>query len=307
MAIPRVRMPSISFDSLSGVLPTRRILLYTAYTVLLFLVFLIAQFPHDVIVQRALRSVDLTPFRLDVAETRFAWFRGYQFNDVEITRVDADEGTPPILESSRLYVRPGLDGLIRGRLGSVYMQAAMYSGNAEGSWAMDNGIHRATLRLEDLQIGRYRWLLNSFEEGEIDGLLSGVVSVESRRGNTRDGQIAGELDIKKAFANGIKVRGFAVPELSFSTISAKFAVKGDQVDIEDLRADGPQLKLSGAGTVNVRTPPADSVLNLKVTLQPGANSDESIRGLLALVPRPKNARPDAPMTITGTLAQPRVR
>jgi type II secretion system protein N len=307
MAFPRLRLSRPSFEWLPAVVPSRRIVLYTLYTLLLFLVFLVWQFPHGELVRRALRSVDLSPLRLEFADARFAWLRGYEFQGVELKRVDEQDDRPPILESSRLYLRPGFNGLIRGRLASLKLHAAMYSGNAEGSWEVQNGMHRATLRLEDLRIGRYRWLVSALEEGEIDGLLSGMISAESRRLGARDGELAGELQVKKGHATGLKIRGLAVPELDFARITAKFAVKGDQIELQELHADGLQLKVNASGQLTVRTPPTDSVLNLRVTLQPGPESSDAIRGLLALIPRPKNARPDAPMIVTGTLAQPRVR
>jgi type II secretion system protein N len=123
----------------------------------------------------------------------------------------------------------------------------------------------------------------------------------------RDAEIAGELELKDGHAAGLKVSGFTLPELQFATISAKFAVKGEHIDIEELRADGPQLKVNGGGQITLRGTVPDSVLNLKVTLQPGPESDDNIKSLLTLVPRPKNARPDAPLAITGTVRQPRFR
>lgn len=307
MALPRLRLSRPSFEWLPAMLPSRRVLFYTLYTLLLFLVFLVWQFPHGELLRRALRSVDLSPFKLDFADARFAWLRGYEFQGVEIKRLDEQDGGPPILESSRVYLRPRWTGLLRGRLASLKMEAALYSGNAEGSWELENGLHRVTLRLEHLHIGRYRWLIKELREGEIDGLLSGVISAESRRLGARDGEIAGDLELRQAHAAGLKIRGMTVPQLEFASITAKFTVKGEQIELQELRADGPQLKVNASGQVTVRTPPTESVLNLRVTLQPGPESDDTTRGLLALIPRPKNARPDAPIVVTGTLAQPRVR
>jgi len=59
----------------------------------------------------------------------------------------------------------------------------------------------------------------------------------------------------------------------------------------------------------MRTPLADSVLNLKVALAPGPDSTDDIKTLLSiLIPPPaKGAKADAPRTLSGTLAKPRLR
>ena len=58
----------------------------------------------------------------------------------------------------------------------------------------------------------------------------------------------------------------------------------------------------------LRDPIGDSVLNLKLTAQPGANSPDEVKNLLLLLPPlPKNAKPDTPRVISGTLKFPRVR
>jgi type II secretion system protein N len=277
------------------------------YTVVLFCLFLIAQFPHDVVVRRALASIDLNPYQLDYTTTRFAWWRGLELRGLQLSRAGDDQGTPPLFESSSIFIRPGFSGLLRGELGSVFVSALLYGGNVDGSWATSNGMQRATLELHGLDIGRYRFLTMALGEGQIAGQLSGAVSAEMRRGNVREGQIAGEIELANGQMAGVTINGLVVPEVNFDTIAAKFAVNGGHIDIEEFHADGRELRASGSGQITLRTPLNDSVLNLKATVQPGPEPSDSVKGLLMLIPRPKNAKPDAPMTITGTLAQPRVR
>jgi type II secretion system protein N len=197
--------------------------------------------------------------------------------------------------------------LFSGELRSVFFDAALYGGEADGSWATDNGLQRVTLRLDELQIARYRWLSTLFEEGTIGGRLSGAISAEMRRGNLREGQVVGELEIGSGQMAGVAFRGFILPALNFDSITAKFAVTGGQLEVEEFHAEGRELRLTGNGQITVRAPLGDSVLNLKVLLLPGPEPTDAVKGLLALVPKPKNAKPDTPMTIAGTLSQPRVR
>lgn len=306
MRLPSIRLPRLAIDRLPA-LPGRGVLLYALYTIVLFCLFLVAQFPHDVLVRRALSSVDLQPLQLDYETTRFAWLRGYEFRNVNLALAGNDRSVPPLFEASSIFIHPGWSGLLRGRLNSLFVNAALYGGEIDGSWATDNGLQRVTLQLGDLQIARYRWLSTLLDEGTIGGRLSGAISAETRRGNMREGQVAGELDIADGQMTGIKIKGMVVPELNFDTIAAKFAVNGGQLEIEEFRADGREIRATGSGQITIRDVLGDSVLNLKVSLQPGPEANDGIKGLMALIPRPKNAKPDAPMMIVGTLSQPRVR
>jgi type II secretion system protein N len=305
MRLPSLRVPRLATDWVPA-LPGRGALLYGVYTIVLFALFLVGQFPYDVLFRRALSSVDLQPLALDYETSRFAWFRGYEFRGINLG-LGNDRSIPPFFEASSIYLRPGLSGLVRGRVDSVFVNASLYGGDADGSWATDNGLQRVTLQLSDLQIARYRLLSNLLEEGTVGGHLSGAISAEMRRANMREGQVAGELEIADGQMSGVKISGFIMPELNFDTIAAKFAFNGGQLELEEFHADGRELRASGSGQITVRAPLGESVLNLKVLLQPGPEPTDAVKGLLALVPKPKNAKPDTPMTVVGTLAHPRVR
>lgn len=304
MRLPSLRLPRVSTDWVPS-LPGRGIVLYALYTIVLFALFLVGQFPYDVLFRRALSSMDLHPLVLDYETSRFAWFRGYEFRNINLGV--SDRSVPPFFEAGSIYLRPGMSGLLRGRVDSMFVNADLYGGDAQGSWVTDGGLQRVTLDLGGLQIARYRWLTNLLEEGTIGGRLSGAISAEMRRANLREGQIAGELEIDGGQMSGIKVSGFVVPDLNFDTIAAKFAVNGGQIEVEEFNADGRELRASGSGQITIRAPLGESVLNLKVLLSPGPEPTDSVKGLLALVPKAKNAKPDTPMSIVGTLAHPRVR
>lgn len=297
----RLSMPRLSFDWLEG-FGGRRVLLYSIYTLLLFLVFLIANFPHEVLVKRAVRVVD----GLTVERARFAWFRGYELGGVQLKPGPRDADAPPLLESSSLYIRPGLDGLLRGKVESVFANGLFYGGKVDGSFRQVDGMTRAGLELNGVQIGRYPYLTGLLEEGQIGGKLSGAVTFEAR-GDFQSGRAAGELHLAGGGLQGVKINGMGVPDLNFGEVAIKFTLQGSKLEIEELRADGDELKVNGSGQVVVRGPVSDSVLNLKLTIVPGPASSDSVKGLLSLIPRQNGARPDAPVTVTGTLKSPRFR
>jgi type II secretion system protein N len=140
----------------------------------------------------------------------------------------------------------------------------------------------------------------------MSGQLSGAASMEGR-GNLENARAVGEFDIKDAGLTGAKISGLGVPDIVFKEVAFKFARQGTKLDIQEFRADGDQIKATGDGQVVLREPLADSVLNMRLTVVPGNNASDDVKTLLSLIPRPKNARLDAPLTITGTLRQPRLR
>jgi type II secretion system protein N len=308
MRMPALRMPAVrlSFDWLEG--NGRRVLLYGIYTTVLFFVFSLANFPHHAVVQRVLSSLDLKSrgLRLDVSDTRFAWWRGYELQKVRLGPVDPDR--PAFLDAGSIFVRPGLDGLMRGRINSVHLAGLMYGGEIDTDLSMADGVRRATVTLDEVQLQRYPLLTELLQDGTATGLLSGVVTVENRDGDDADTRAAGELQLVKAALANVKVGVFSIPELHFDKTALKFSLQGGRLDVQELEAAGPELRLSVSGQIAMREPVADSVLNLKVSALPGPNSPEDVKNLLALLPPPaKGAKPDAPRILSGTLARPRLR
>lgn len=301
----RLAMPRLSFEWMDAI-GGRRLLLYGFYFLLLFGIFFLHNFPHEVVVKRAIRELNRGELVASVARARFAWLNGYELSGVALSRRASDPDDPPILESTSLYVRPGLDGLLQGRLSSIIVDGAFYGGEIDGRWSLVDGMTRATLQLHGLQLGRYPYLRTLLDEGSVSGRLSGAMSMEGR-GDLDNARAAGELEIQSGGISGAKIKGFGVPDISFERISLKFARQGTRLEIQDFRADGPQIKANGEGQIVLREPVSASVLNLRVTVMPGTDAPDDVKALLSLIPRPKNARLDAPLTITGTLDRPRLR
>jgi type II secretion system protein N len=301
----RLGLPRLSLDWFDGV-GARRVVLYGGYFLLLFAIFLILNFPHEAVVRRALREFNRGPLVAGVERARFAWLNGYELSGVTLSQQSQGADAPPILESASLYVRPALDGLLQGKLSSLAVDADLYGGELQGSLSMAGGMTRARIQLAGVQLGRYAYLRTLVQEGVVSGRLSGIATLEGR-GDLQNGRAAGEFDLRDGGVSGAKVMGFGIPDLTFTQISLKFARQGSRLEVQEFRADGDQIKASGEGQVVLREPLEDSVLNLRLTVLPGADAPEDVKTLLSLIPRPKNARLDAPLNITGTLSRPRIR
>jgi type II secretion system protein N len=168
-------------------------------------------------------------------------------------------------------------------------------------------MNRVTLQLDDMQIHRYEYLTRLLQEGQIEGLLSGAVTIESRNADVSSGRAAGKVEIARGALLKAMINDFGLPDLHFDDIALEFTLQNNRLEIQEFHADGEELKLKGEGQVVLRQPTGGSVLNLRVSIIPGPNSPEAIRGLLDLIPRPKGSRPDAPIVVSGTIDRPRFR
>ena len=248
LSVFRLSIPRLSFDWLEG-FGGRRFFLYALFTGLLFVIFAIVNFPYRAVVERALSELDLQPFRLEVAATRFAWFKGVELRGVQLT--EPERSGWPLLESSQLYLRPGLGGLLRGSLSSVNANGTLYGGAIDVRWVGGEGMTRTALEFRGLQLARYRPLTSLLETGQVTGVLSGAATVEEPSGNPRAARAAGDLNLQGGGVLGAAVAGFAVPDLHFDTITLEFALQGGplrdrgfrgpwrRAAVEWIRAGGP--------------------------------------------------------------------
>ncbi len=306
MRLPQLRLPrlQLSLESL-GNFGGRRTILYLGYTAVLFLVFLLFTFPHDLLVRRALSNLSQGPVAVDFADVSFAWLEGYELSSLRIGPTAAD-GQAPYLECSRLWIRPALGALVRGNPYDVLLHAELYGGSARGEIRMQQGSLEGTVQWKDLNLGRYRTLMALLDEGQLAGRLSGSASFESHGPRLETGQGSGEFALDGAALTAAKISGFPVPDFHLRQTKFKFTVRAGRLEIQDFQATG-DVDVQGSGNVTLREPLAESVLNLRATVQQSLATPDAIKTLVALIPRPPGAKPDAPVMISGTLGRPHVR
>ncbi len=301
-----MRFPSIPFPqwTLPEFLGSRLFWAYTVYTFVAFVVALIFVFPHDLVVQHALRKVDRGPLALRVQNAGLAPLKGYELTGVRIG--GTEEGQPPLLEITSLWARPLWTEWIKGNFTAAGIGAELYGGRIHGGISYREASISGTLQWEQLQLHRYRTLLAQLEEGQLYGSVSGTISFELRGNAFQQGQATGELNIDNLRLEKVKMNGWPVPDVSLKQVKSKFRVSPGKIDVTDLAASG-DLIVQGSGQITLREPYGESGLNLRLTVAPGPQASEMVKAVLALLPKPAGGKPDAPVTITGTLAHPRIR
>jgi len=305
MRLPRLRLPRprLSFEWVAA-LGGRTTLLYVGYTFALFLAFLVFTFPHEQLVKRALKnSVNRGPVEVDFKSLNLS-YDGYEIASAYVGPAANEHA--PYLEISRVWVRPSLAALVHGNPYDLLISADLYGGQASGELNTAAGGLAGTVKLQGVDIGRYRTVTSLLDEGQLSGKLSGQFNFETRASNLSAGQGNGEVTIDGASITGAKVNGFPIPDVKLRQVRAKFQLRTGHVEIQELQTTG-DINAQGSGQIALRDPVQDSVLNLRATVVTGLETPDPIKALVALIPRAPGAKPDAPITISGTLAAPRVR
>jgi type II secretion system protein N len=304
MRFPRLRLPQLrlSFEWI-GALGGRSTLLYVGYTLLLFVVFVLLTFPHELLVRRALSSVNRGPVGIDFKAVNFAWFNGYQLSGTRVGPLNSDH--TPYLECSRVWVRPAWGALVRGNPYNFLVEADLYGGQARGELSLAGGGVDGWLQWRGLDVGRYRTLTALLDEGQIGGKVSGQFSFQARS-NLGAGQASGEIVLDGASINAGKVKGFPVPDIKLRQTRMKFQMQSGHVELQEVEVTG-DVNAQGSGQIVLREPLLDSTLNLRASIVTSLETPDTLKAAVALIPRPPGAKPDAPITITGTLGSPRIR
>jgi type II secretion system protein N len=304
MRLPAIRIPRLSFEWL-GALGGRTTWLYIGYTAVLFAVCLFITFPHELLIRRVLTGVNRGPVGIEFTSARFAWWDGYDLIGMRFGPI-ADDSQPPYLECSHMFVRPALGPLIHGNPYDLLLRAELYGGAARGEISLTGNNLAGYIHFSDLSLNRYRTLTSLLDEGQLNGRLSGDLTFQAVNGKFNAGTAGGELRLEGGGLAAAKVNGFTVPDIRFRESKLKFAVKDGRVEIQEFQATG-DVNVQASGNITLHEPIQDSVLNFRGTVEQSLATPDAIKTLVALIPRPAGAKPDTPITLTGTLARPRLR
>lgn len=301
-----MQLPALSLPSLPGGLfgfLRRPLVLYAFYTLGLFAIFLVVTFPHDVLVRRALDAAQNTAVDVSIRDARFAWWNGYEIDGIKITALPLKEGVPPLLELTRLQLRPEWTQLVRGNYSAGALWGELYGGSLDAQGRFNEAERTVDLRLDwtGLEIRRYRALTTWLDEGRVTGTLAGWFEGQMPIGALPQGE--GEIFLEQTGLTGGKIKGFTVPDLSIDDAKTKFILKGDRLEIPEAVLSGGEISMKVKGFITLREPLAQSIPNLQLTID---RLPESVKPLVSLfAPRAKTL--PAQLQVSGTLARMQVR
>lgn len=108
-------------------------------------------------------------------------------------------------------------------------------------------------------------------------------------------------------SDNILIKQMGVGEIKFTRIDAEFNKDYDIVNIADLNAQGPDMKIGLKGDLILKAPVEESILNFKGAFQPDSAYISSLSGLASLAMLfSDSAKKGIPFNVTGTLKKPRV-
>lgn len=305
MRWPQLTLPSLPSGGLRW--PSFRLerttWIYIGFTLVSFLVFLVITFPHEVIVLRAMEELNRGPVGLRVKTAGIDPLRGYELGGIVL---GGEDGEAPWLEAGHVWLRPSLSHLFQGNPRAAVLEAELYGGSLEGHMALLANGFEGAVAWRAIDIGRYPPLAGQLEEGRLLGKLSGKVAFEARGARLEQGQANGEIAIDGAALQGAKIEGIPIPDLKLASTRTKFTVASGRVDLLEFVATG-DVNIEGSGQIQVRDPVGQSSINLKVTVTSTPQTPDAIKAALSLIPRPPGSKADSPLTIYGTLEQPRLR
>ena len=265
-------------------MPSRRWLGFAAYTVALFIIFLLLTFPHDLIARgTAERFAEQSGIQLRFDEAWLAPWDGYRFSNV---RIVGEGDAEPWLGVPKLSLRPSLRALFGGDLSGATFHGEAYGGEFWG-WMQRGERTTAKIEWDGIELARYPWL-DGLVEGEWRGILSGDIDLTLGEG-VRDAEGRGKIALRDGSLTAGNARGFTVPDLTAMRGDAELEIKGGRLEISSMKLTGAEIDADLRGQVYLRAPVADSVVNATLTVKPVPGAPSGIEGLLMLGNRGQRA------------------
>jgi type II secretion system protein N len=114
------------------------------------------------------------------------------------------------------------------------------------------------------------------------------------------GKGSSALELLNVKSSSVSLNGWQVPELSFGRIAVKLGLQSGMVMVENFTAQGPDLEAKGEGTLLLRNPWFEGLLNLTVK----ASLKEDLRQKFPVLAMMENDREPVEVMVKGTVRRP---
>ncbi len=281
----------------SGRIPWRSVAAYALYAVVASGLFLVLTFPYErlqaALVAEVARS---THTRVTVESSRVLFPLGVGWRGVRFEPTGDRALTVDVVR-----VRVALWPLLRRTVDADVAWEA-YGGRARGTWVSRPAPGGARFALDQVGQGFELARLPLLPPGDWRGTLRLDVTCRWTNEAWWTGEGAGSAEVTGLRIDGLTVAGVPLDGIEFDTIATQVALKGGTVTVQRFAAGGALGTASGEGTVLVRMPWSESILNLTLKLSPAPGAAARVP-LLALA-----GTKGGPITvhIGGRLARPDV-
>lgn len=255
----------------------------------LFIIFTIGTFPYDQALTGALLPLGL---RISYESERPAFPVGAVLEDVTLSSLDRPSG-PPLARSESLKLTPGLATLIGHPV--IGLHADMYGGVVRAR--VRNVSDDVGLDLDIREIDLSRYPLPPTLGATLKGIVSGQAVFQELGPGV--GQQKGDMVLEGHGLEFTVVKGF--PSLRFALLKGSFNVNGAALRINSLSGRGPDMTISGSGIIHMGRTPAESIMEMTLSISPTVEGRARLGALFAFLPHPPDNRP---YIIHGPLLMP---
>jgi type II secretion system protein N len=268
----------------SARVPWRSAAAYALYAVVAAGLFLVLTFPYErlqaALVAGVARS---THARVTVESGRFLFPLGVGWRGVRFEPA-GDRGRLLVpfnaLTVDAVRIRVALWPLLRRTVDADIAWEA-YGGRSRGTWVSRPAPGGARFALDQVGQGFELARLPFLPPGDWRGTLRLDLTCRWTNEAWWTGEGAGSAEVTGLRIDGLTVAGVPLNGIEFDTIAAQIALKGGTVTVQRFAAGGALGTTSGEGTVLVRMPWSESILNLTLKLSPSAGAAARVP-LLAL-------------------------
>lgn len=251
---------------------------YALYAALAFGVFLVWLFPVERLQTRLLEEIERRArATVTVRERDWVYPLGMVWQGVTIAPIDRpDRATVLDVLRVRIAVLP----LLRGQVDADLTWEA-YGGKARGSWSLRREADGARISLDQFGQGFDVGRLPGLPDGGWQGLLQVDLNGRWLNESWWLGEGAGSVEVTGLKVGRVMVGGFPISGIEFESVAGHMVLNGGTITLQRLTGHGPLGKVSGDGTVLVRAPWTESVINLTLKIEPAPGAADRVP-LLAL-------------------------
>jgi type II secretion system protein N len=265
------------------------------YGLFLFAFFLVWTFPYERLEKRLLVAIETAlSCRVEVGKETFLFPLGLRWEKVSLNL----PGYPSPWPIDRVQAKAELLPLLISGRGEVDWSMKGFGGGASGHLRIvrrGEGDHfQLDATRADLELGEFHKKVSGMVHIDLEG------EWERRMGLGRgSAKIQGEkLTVKEIPAGPLPISSVTVSQLSGRVI-----LRDNRLFFEGITAQGDQADLSGGGNVLLQNPYPGSLLTLSFRVTPKGTLSE----MAGLIPGRRSANDPLQVSITGTLAFPRVQ
>lgn len=282
--------------ALSAARRRRHILIGAAYVIFgaaLFLAFLAALFPYGDTISAMLKPLNL---EMVYRDQRMHFPIGATLADVRLVST-AERPPRTLLRSPDMILAPTLASLLFGRPG-LRVRAQIYGGSIGATLYQRNAVASIVFTANSLNLAQADPLLQAGAE------LGGAISAAGTAELAEDADWSGDTAHMALDGSGVSLKVVnGLPPIRLGAVAGVAALNDGVITLSNFETHGDDLEIAARGTIQLAPDPADTIVNMTVSLTPTPGGRNRFGVLLDMLPHPP-AR--GPYYISGPLTAPSV-